>query len=98
MTGTMTNHRREEPPGRHLQIIPEDEVDGADLETDGGVLFLRQKFEVPEGTMPVRMQVGGLPVTIIGWTDGSPGALPGLLRDVANEVEKIEKARDESGS
>jgi hypothetical protein len=55
---------------------------------EDGVRVLRQEFVVPEGTMAVRMQVGDLPVTIVGWISGSE-SLPGLLRDVSDELERI---------
>ena len=85
-------------PVQGIQIIEEGSVPPENLEVDGGVLFLRQDFEVPEGAYPVRMQVGDLPVTIIGWTNGEPGSLTALLRNVADELEKIENDRDSAGS
>jgi uncharacterized membrane protein YkvA (DUF1232 family) len=41
------------------------------------------------------MQVGDLPVTVIGWIDDS-AALPGLLRSVADETERIMRDRPEA--
>jgi len=59
-----------------------------------GVPVARQDFVVPEGAYPVRMQVGQLPVTIIGWIDDS-ASLPNLLRDIAKELEKVMSERAE---
>lgn len=63
-----------------------------------GVDHLRQEFEVPPEALPVRMQVGGAPVTIIGWVQPGEGNISALLRDVATEVEKIEKKNADSDS
>jgi hypothetical protein len=55
---------------------------------DDGAVHLEQDFPIPDGTIPIRMQTGDLPVTIIGWI--SDGAfLPGLLRETADEIERI---------
>jgi hypothetical protein len=89
----MTSHR--------LHVVSEDEVREEQFEVVDGVKVLRQDFEIPEGGFPVRMQVGEAPVTIIGWTDGTTEALCGLLTNVMEELQKIEKVRqevDESGS
>jgi hypothetical protein len=50
-------------------------------------------FEVPEGSLPVRMQVGEQSVTVVGWIAPESGTLPGLLRELATEIEEIEKER-----
>jgi hypothetical protein len=55
---------------------------------DNGVAILDQDFPIPDGALPVRMQTGDLPVTIIGWI-ADAAALPGLLRNVADETEKL---------
>jgi hypothetical protein len=49
----------------------------------------------PADALEVRMQVGDLPVTVIGWIDDS-AALPGLLRSVADETERIMRDRPEA--
>lgn len=82
-------------------LFPED-VRPGDIELgDGGELRLVQEVDVPEGALAVRMQVGDLPVTIIGWIAGAE-ALPDLLRNVAAETEGImrdsaEAAGDNAG-
>jgi hypothetical protein len=55
---------------------------------DNGALHLRQEFEIPDGTLAVRMQTGDLPVTIIGWI-GSSEQLPDLLESVAKEIREM---------
>ncbi len=47
-----------------------------------------QDFPVPDDAMAVRMQVGDMPLTVVGWIT-APESLPFLLRSVANEHEKI---------
>jgi hypothetical protein len=69
-------------------LFPDDEQATLfDLNEDG-VPVLRQEVELPIGALPVRMQTGDLPVTIIGWI-ADAAALPGLLRSVADETEKL---------
>lgn len=57
------------------------------------VRVLVQDFEVPDGTLPVRMQVGDAPVTIIGWVAPGTGNVQSLMREVATELDEIEKGR-----
>lgn len=46
------------------------------------------QFEVPEDHIPVLMQVGNGPVTVIG-SIADAAALAGLLRSVADTMEEI---------
>lgn len=79
-------------------IFPEDLEAGATEVGDDGEERLVQEFPIPDGAIPVRMQTGDLPVTIIGWISEGSG-LPGLLRSVADETERIMNSRAEaSGS
>lgn len=48
----------------------------------------RAEFQVPEDHLPVLMQVGNGPVTVIG-SIADAGALAGLLRSVADTMEEI---------
>lgn len=73
-------------------IVREDSDDLPVEEVDG-VRVLVHDFEIPEGTIPVRMQVGDAPVTIIGWVVPGDGNVSALLRNVAHELEEIEKAQ-----
>lgn len=59
------------------------------------VAIADQDFPIPEGALPVRMQTADLPVTIIGWI-ADASALPGLLRKVADETERILRDRAET--
>jgi hypothetical protein len=77
-----------------LRVIEEVELPELGVDDVDGVHVLRQDFEVPEGALPVRMQTGDLPVTIIGWVDGGRGSMQGLLRSVADELDTIEAAQD----
>lgn len=83
--------RTESPP----PIVRSDDDDLSVEEVDG-VRVLVQDFEIPEGTLPVRMQVGDAPVTIVGWVTAGDGNLSSLLRSVAHEVDEIEKGRADS--
>lgn len=49
---------------------------------------LIQDFEVPEGALPVRAQVGDLPVTIVGWV-ASGDDLPQLFESLARELREM---------
>jgi hypothetical protein len=60
---------------------------------ESGEVHLVQDFEVPNGAMAVRMQVGGAPVTIVGWVD-SPEAVPDLLVEIAEELRSILAERE----
>lgn len=76
-------------------MFPEDLETGQVQMGENGEHILVQDFPIPVDAMAVRMQVGDLPVTIVGWiTDGS--ALPGLLRNVADEAERIVNDRAET--
>jgi hypothetical protein len=75
-----------------VRIIQEDEDVPVYL-TDAGVRVLEQDFQIPEGDIPVRMQVGDLPVSIVGWIAPGDGNLADLLENVAAEVRKIEAER-----
>jgi hypothetical protein len=57
-----------------------------------GALHLRQEFEIPEGCIPVRMQVGDAPVTIVGWVS-DPDNLPELLCNLVDELRAIVSER-----
>lgn len=50
-----------------------------------------QDFREPitEEGIPVRMQVGGQAIVVIGWLH-APDGVPGLLREVADQVERIQ--------
>jgi hypothetical protein len=68
-------------------------VDSDDLPVDevDGVRVLRQNFEIPEGKIGVRMQVGEAPVTVIGWVSPGEGNVSALLRNTADELDKVER-------
>ncbi len=68
-------------------------VDSDDLPVDevDGVRVLRQDFEIPDGKIGVRMQVGEAPVTVIGWVSPGEGNVSALLRNTADELDKVEK-------
>ena len=51
------------------------------------VRVLDQDFEIPEDAMAVRVQVGSMPLTVVGWITAAD-ALPHLLRDVARSNEE----------
>lgn len=51
------------------------------------IRVLDQDFEIPDDALPVRIQVGSMPLTVVGWITGAD-ALPGLLRDVADANEE----------
>lgn len=65
---------------------------------EDGVRVLEQDFEIPEGMLPVRIQVGDAPVTVAGWVAPGHGNIGPMLRNVADEVERIERGRDLAGS
>jgi hypothetical protein len=71
-------------------------VDSDDLDAplnEDGVRVLVQEFDVPEGALPVRMQVGDAPVTIVGWVAPGDGNIGNLFREIAREVDEIEASR-----
>lgn len=74
-------------------IILDESLDLPVTMDDDGNLHLKQAFEVPEGTLPVRMQVGGAPVTIVGWV-ATADALPELFENIAEELRKVMAERD----
>ncbi len=76
-----------------MKLHIEEDSAGLPVSIVDGVRVLEQEFEVPDGALPVRMQVGDAPVSIIGWVTPGSGAVPALLRDVASEVERIEAER-----
>jgi len=51
------------------------------------IKVLDQDFEIPPDALPVRIQVGSMPLTVVGWITGAD-ALPALLRDVARANEE----------
>lgn len=42
-----------------------------------------QDFPIPENAIAVRVQVGSMPLTVVGWIS-DPNSLPYLLRSVAD--------------
>lgn len=56
----------------------------------------REEFEVPEDHMPVLMQVGNGPVTVIG-SVADAAAIAGLLRSVADTLEEIHGGQPDPG-
>ena len=62
---------------------------------DETVRVLDQDFPVPSDAYRVRMQVGDMPLTVVGWI-GAPESLPMLLRSIADESEKNLKEWDDA--
>lgn len=58
---------------------------------------LIQDFEIPEGTLPVRMQTGDSAVTIVGWI-ATFEDLPQLLEGLAKEFREIMENRENASA
>jgi hypothetical protein len=55
-----------------------------------------QPFEVPEWALPVRMQVGDGPLTVVGWIAANEDLAP-LLSNLADFYERLMEERASAG-
>ena len=56
-----------------------------------------ETFEIPEGALPVLMQVGNSPVTCAGWIAANED-LPDLLESLAKEFREINESRENAST